>query len=60
MAGPRFAAVGLGECFIDYKSAILVQDTQSAFHPHARFCTASQDQTHRELMYRPLQFHERS
>jgi hypothetical protein len=33
---------------------------QSAFHPHARFCTASQDQTHRELVYRPLQFHERS
>ena len=35
MAGPGFAAVGLGECFIDYKPAILVQDTQSAFHPHA-------------------------
>jgi len=33
MAGPGFAAVGLGECFIDYKSAILVQDTQSVFHP---------------------------
>jgi hypothetical protein len=27
---------------------------------HARFCTASQDQTGRERMYRPLQFYKRS
>jgi hypothetical protein len=36
MTGQRFAAVGLGECFIDYKSAILVQDTQLTFHRRAR------------------------
>ena len=36
MASPGFTAVGLGECFIDYKSTILVQQMQSAFHPRAQ------------------------
>ena len=29
-------------------------------HPHARFCTASHDKTHREFVYRPFQFQKRS
>jgi len=41
------------------ESPLRVPQTQSAFHPRARFCRPSQDQTHRELVYRPLQFHER-
>ena len=35
MAGPGFAALGLGEYSIDYKSAILVQETRSAFRRRA-------------------------
>jgi len=43
------------------KSLIRVPETRSAFHRHARFCVGPlRDQTHGELMYRHLQFYERS
>src|SRR5262249_34068168 len=42
------------------RSQIQVPQTRSAFHPKARFARLSRDQTPRELVYRPLQFHEGS
>src|SRR5262249_15004660 len=42
------------------KSPLPVPKTRSAFHPHAPFCMASQDQTHRELVYRVFQFQKRN
>jgi hypothetical protein len=43
------------------RSPIPVPQTQLAFHPHTRSLRGQlRDQTHRELVYRSLQFQKRS